>query len=57
MTNKRIRIKLVEAGMKQWELARAMSISEPALSKKLRDELPDEEQDQIIKLIEKKEAK
>lgn len=52
MTNKRIRIKMAEAGLKQWELARLLGVSEPALSKKLRDELPGEEQDRIIEVIE-----
>ena len=52
MNNARIRIKMIEYGIKQWKLAQLMGISEPALSKKLRDELPEEEQDRIIKIIE-----
>ena len=52
MNNTRIRIKMAERGLKQWELARLMKISEPALSRKLRDELEPEEQDRIINLIE-----
>lgn len=51
--NKRVRIVMIEAGIKQWELARLLGISEPALSQKLRDELPEEEQNRIIDLIEK----
>lgn len=53
MTNTKLKIKMVESGIKQWELARLMEISESALSRKLRDELPEEEQDRIISLIEK----
>ena len=52
MNNTRIRIKMIECGLKQWELAKLMGISEPTLSKKLREELPEEEQDKIIEIIE-----
>ena len=53
MTNTKVRIKMIESGIKQWELARLLDISESALSRKLRDELPEEEQDRICNLIEK----
>lgn len=53
MNNAKIRIKMIESGMKQWELARLLDMSESVLSRKLRDELPKEEQDRICKLIEK----
>ena len=52
MKNSRIKIKLAETGMKQWELARLLDLSESALSRKLRDELSEEEQDEIVNLIE-----
>lgn len=55
MTNKRIRKKMIDKGLKQWELARLMGISEATMYRKLRDELPEEEQDRIIQLIEEKE--
>lgn len=54
--NKRIRIKMLETGIKQWELARLLGMSESVLSRKLRDELPEDEQDRIIALIEQAEA-
>ena len=38
--------------MKQWELARLLGMSESVLSRKLREELPEDEQDRIIALIE-----
>lgn len=44
---------MFEAGMKQWEVARLLGLGESALSRKLRDELPEEEQDRIVALIEK----
>lgn len=55
MANIKIRVKMFETGLKQWELAKLMGVSESVLSRKLRDELPEEEQDRIIKLIEENE--
>ena len=51
MKNKKIRDALYHANMKQWQLAKLMQIREETLSRKLRDELPAEEQKQIVKLI------
>ena len=53
--NVKIRLKMFEAGMKQWHVARLLGMSESTFSRKLRDELPEEEQDRIIALIEKQE--
>ena len=53
MTNKRIRMKLIEYDLKQWQLAKIMCVSEATVYRLLRDELPEEEQDRIINLIEK----
>lgn len=53
MSNTRIKIKMLKSGIKQWELARLLGISESALSRKLRDELPEEEQDRIVAVIER----
>lgn len=52
MNNKKIRIKMLELDMKQWELARLLGIGESSVSRKLRDELPEEEQDRICTLID-----
>ena len=51
MANTKIKVAMVEAGMKQWEVARLMGIHEAVLSRKLRNELPEEEQERIIALI------
>lgn len=51
MNNKRIRIAMVETNTKQWEVAKMLGMSESLLSKKLREELPKEEQDRIVDLI------
>ena len=52
MNNVKVRIKMIETGMKQWEVARLLGMSESVLSRRLRDELPEDEQDRIIALIE-----
>jgi len=53
MNNSKVRISMLKSGIKQWEVASMLGISESVLSRKLRDELPEEEQDQIVSLIEK----
>jgi len=52
MNNLRIRLSMTEHNMRQWELARLLDISESVLCRRLRDELPEEEQDRIIAKIE-----
>ena len=52
MTNKRIRKALFESEVRQWELAKKLGITETSLSRKLREELPREEQRQILKVIQ-----
>ena len=51
--NQRIREALKEAGLYHWELAVLMGVSESTLQKRLRVELPKEEQDKLINLIRK----
>ena len=51
MNNSKIREELRKTGVKYWELARLMRISDGTLCRRLRDELPEEEQDRIIDLI------
>ncbi len=52
MNNKMIRMKLAINMLKYWQLARILGISEMTLTRKLRDELPEEEQNRICKLID-----
>lgn len=54
MTNVKVRVKMIESDIKQWELAKLLGISESVLSRKLRDELSEEEQDRIVKAIEER---
>ena len=52
--NIKIRLKIFETGVKQWEVARLMGVSESKLSRMLRDELPEDEQNRIIDIIERR---
>ena len=52
--NIKIRLKIFETGLKQWEVARLMGVSESKLSRMLRDELPEDEQNRIIDIIERR---
>lgn len=56
MTNVKVRVKMIESDIKQWELAKLLGISESVLSRKLRDELSEEEQDRIVKAIEERSS-
>lgn len=52
MVNKKIRMKLLETDLKQWQLGKLLGKSEATIYRMLREELPAEEQDRIIELIE-----
>ncbi len=52
MKNKIIKIALLEHNLKQWELAELMNTTESVLSRRLRKELPESEQREIVSLIE-----
>ena len=54
MNNMRIRIKLMEHNKRLWWLASILETSEATLSRRLRTELPEEEQNRIIQLIEER---
>lgn len=49
--NQRIRRALELKGMRIWELAEKLEISETQLGRLMRSELPDDEQNQIISII------
>ena len=51
MINERIRQELKTVGMKQWQLAELMDVSEQTICRKFRKELPQVEQERIIELI------
>lgn len=55
--NMDVRAALICAGMKQWQLADALGVSESFLCRRLRKELSGEEKETMLKAIEKaKEA-
>ena len=51
MANYELRLQILKSGLYQWEIARAMNISEATFSRMLRLELPDEKTEEIIKII------
>lgn len=53
MKNVEIRSAYMQAGIKQWQLAEALGISETCLSRKLRKELPPEEKRRILEAIDR----
>lgn len=52
MENVDIRSAFMSAGIKQWEVAAAVGVSESHFSKKLRHELPAEDKQRILEAIE-----
>ena len=52
MKNVEIRSAFMQAGIKQWQLAEALGISETHFSRKLRKELPEEERKKILSVID-----
>lgn len=53
MKNVEIRSAYMLAGIKQWQLAEALGISETHFSRKLRQELPQEEKEKILAIIDR----
>lgn len=54
MTNMKVRFAMLEHGIKQWQVAKLLNISESVFSRRLRKELSEEEQEKIITLIEER---
>lgn len=51
MNNQDIRRTAAGAGVKLWQIAEALGIADCSLSRKLRQELPQEEKDRIFSII------
>ena len=49
--NQEIREYAAKNGIYLWEIALALGISEPTLTRKLRTELPDRDREEIIRII------
>ncbi|MGN1194467.1 MAG: hypothetical protein ACI4SB_03195 [Acutalibacteraceae bacterium] len=52
MSNIDIRVKATESGVKMWQLAERLGMHECTFSRKLRHELPEEEKNKILALID-----
>lgn len=50
-TNKGIRTAAKQAGVKLWQIAERLGINDGNFSRKLRRELPEEEQNQLLRII------
>ena len=53
MANQDIRLKAAGSGVKLWQIADAMGITDCSLSRKLRKELPQDEKTRIFEVIER----
>ena len=51
MKNKKIREAVKQHGIRMWQVAEALGMQDSAFSRKLRHELPEDEQKQIIGVI------
>ena len=51
MANLKVKEAILESGLKQWKVAELIGIRDDAFSRKLRYELPEEEQNKIIEAI------
>ena len=51
-TNLQVRLAAREAGVHHWEIAEALGISEGAFCRRLRHELPEDEQARILATID-----
>ena len=52
LKNSKVRLAAMEAGVKLWQVAERLGINDGNLSRKLRRELPLEEQDRILEIIQ-----
>lgn len=53
MANAIIREEAKASGVKLWQIADAIGLTDATFSRKLRKELPDNEQEKILEVIEK----
>ena len=51
MTNAEIRIEAMKKGVKHWQIAKELGISETYFSKIMRKELSEEKKEEILKII------
>ena len=51
MANMKVKVAILNSGLKQWQVAELIGIRDDAFSRKLRYELPEAEQNRIIEAI------
>ena len=52
MKNSKVRLAAMEAGVKLWQVAERLGINDGNLSRRLRQELPEEEQERLLRIIQ-----
>ena len=52
LSNNEVRKNAKEQGVRLWEVAEVLNISEPTMTRKLRKELPTAEKERILSIIE-----
>ena len=52
MKNKKVRVAMMENDVPQWKLAKMLGVSENTVWRRLREELPEEEQTRLVRIIE-----
>jgi hypothetical protein len=52
LANNDIRTIAKEKGVRLWEVAEVLKVSDPTMTRKLRRELPQDEKDRIFKIID-----
>lgn len=55
MNNLELKQRIKKSKMHQYEIAKCLGVSEYTLIRKLREELPEEEKEKILKIIEENE--
>ena len=56
MTNKEIRLQAFESGIKHWQIAAEIGVTNETFSKWLRTEISEEKKQQILQAIERLKA-
>lgn len=51
MANMKVKVAILNSGLKQWQVAELIGIRDDAFSRKLRYEMPEDEQNRIIDAI------
>lgn len=53
MANQRIKLAAAGAGVRLWEIAAELGVTDSTFSRRLRKELPEQEKEQILSIIKR----